>query len=43
MDDEAGVRFTLTEVLAAAGPAVVGASGGAEALALADDELDAVI
>ena len=43
VDDEAGVRFTLAEVLAAAGHEVVAASGGAEALALADDELDAVI
>ena len=43
VDDEAQVRFTLAEVLGEAGHQVIAASGGAEALRLADDELDAVI
>ncbi|MBK9752383.1 MAG: sigma-54-dependent Fis family transcriptional regulator [Nannocystis sp.] len=43
VDDEAQVRFTLAEVLTDAGHQVIAASGGAEALRLADDELDAVI
>jgi DNA-binding NtrC family response regulator len=43
VDDEAQVRFTLAEVLGHAGHTVVAASGGAEALTLHDDDLDAVI
>ena len=43
VDDEAQVRFSLTEVLGDAGHLVVAAADGAEALHLCDDDVDAVV